>query len=110
MAGKILATETGVMCSHMGSNRKVKVYYAKREFVELLVQKHWDVYQEGIVFYKVTQSFAKGFSLENCSAVKDPTNKDLYIVAWAPFAERAMKSSEEHCNSENKPAKGGRTP
>lgn len=54
------------------------------------------------MFYEVTQSFAKGYALANCSATKDPANKDLYIVAWAPFVERAMKSSEEHRNLENK--------
>ena len=40
--------------------------------------------------------------MENCSLVSTGSMKDINIIAWAPFAKQAMRSSEEGHNIENK--------
>lgn len=85
-----------------GHMKKVKAYHVRPEFAEKLVHRHWDVYQEGPFNYEVGVQFAKAFAMENCIASRTGPKKEIYIIAWAPFAEKAMKSSEERHNIENK--------
>ena len=85
-----------------GSSKKVKAYHVRPEFAEKLVHRHWDVYQEGPFNHKVGLQFAKAFPMESCSFVRTGSMKDINIIAWAPFAEQAMRSSEERHNIENK--------
>lgn len=85
-----------------GTNKKVKAYHVRPEFAEKLVHRHWDVYQEGPFNHEVGLLFAKAFAVENCPAARTGPTKEIYTIAWAPFAEQAMKSSEERHNIENK--------
>ena len=83
-----------------GSQKKVKAYHARSEFLQKLVWRHWDVYQEGPFMYEVGIQFAKAFALENCTTATSTPGK--HQIAWAAFAERAMKASEERHNLQSK--------
>ena len=85
-----------------GNHKKVKSYHVKEQFAEQLVHHHWEVYQEGPWMYEIGHQFAKAFALENCEAAKEASDKKGYVIAWAQFAERAMKSSKERHNLANK--------
>lgn len=86
----------------LGTTKKVKAYHVRPEFAEALVHRHWDVYQEGPFMYEIGQQFAKAFALENCVAAITGTAAVDYTIAWAHFAERAMKNSEERHHLQNK--------
>ncbi|MCO5591249.1 hypothetical protein L7F22_045230 [Adiantum nelumboides] len=79
-----------------GSQKKVKSYHVRTEFLQKLVWRHWDVYQEGPFMYEVGNQFAKVFALENCSEF------GKHQISWANFAKRAMRASEERHNLQNK--------
>ena len=83
-----------------GSQKKVKAYHARSEFLQKIVSRHWDVYQEGPFMYEVGTQFAKAFALENCREASSSPGK--HQIAWAVFAERAMKASEERHNLQSK--------
>lgn len=84
------------------SNKKVKAYFVKQDFVEALVHRHWDVYQEGPIMYEIGQQFAKAFSMENSPMARTSPKKEDYKICWALFAKTTMKSSEERHNLANK--------
>ena len=84
------------------SSKKVKAYLVRPKLAEKLVHRHWDVYQEGPFNHEVGLHFSKAFAIEICSLVNTGSIKDINIIAWAPFAEQAMRSLEERHNIENK--------
>lgn len=86
----------------LGTTKKVKAYHVRPEFAAALVHRHWDVYQEGPFMYEIGQQFAKAFALENCVAAITGTTAIDCTIAWAHFAERAMKNSEERHHLQNK--------
>lgn len=36
-----------------GNSKKIKEYHVRAEFIEHLVDSHWDVYQEGHFMYEI---------------------------------------------------------
>lgn len=52
--------------------------------------------------YEIGHQFAQTFALANFEAAREASNKKGYVIAWAIFAERAMKSSKERYNLANR--------